>query len=298
MPRTGRRTVSPVRQRLQQLRGLKIEYVSSPEFARPELRREILRPWDGPAAGQPVAPPPETPPYLAALYEIPLLTPEQEFHLFRQMNYHKYLAAQLQQRLRRRASRPVAESLERHLAEAAALRNAIVQANLRLVVAIAKTLVDPANSLDDLMSEGNLPLMRAAEIFDFTRGLRFSTYATWAIRNGLLRVVKRNRRRRQRAVTGVDELLSQHRETRTSALGGERHWEQLQASAARLLEQLTPRERLIVAARFGLDGESRAAPFREIAVRLDLSTERVRQLLTKALHRLRTLSEPALANAG
>lgn len=286
-----------LRERIRALRELKIKYVFSREFTRPEDEAEILRPWAGDRAHTGVVPPPDTPPYLASLYAIPLLTPEEEFHLFRQMNYHKYRAAQWQARLRRRATRTAVEALTQHLAQASAIRNTIVQANLRLVVSIAKTLVDADHTLDDLISEGNLPLLRAVEVFDFTRGLRFSTYATWAIRNGLYRLVKRSRRRKQRVICGVDELLAQHRETRTSVLMEERRWQVLHGLAAHLLEHLSPRERLIVAARFGLAGEPRAARFHEIAARLDLSTERVRQLLFKALDRLRQVAEPAWVQA-
>src|SRR5581483_8799171 len=167
-------------ERFARLRELEIEYIDSPEFRLDSRADEILRPWQ-PSADEPVrrmAPPSDTPPYLAALYSIPLLTKEQEFHLFRQMNYHKYLAAQFQKKLQKRGSAKTADEMERHLAAAEALRNDIVQANLRLVVSIAKTVTDPANTLDDLISEGNVPLIRAVEIFDFTRGLRFSTYAT------------------------------------------------------------------------------------------------------------------------
>lgn len=295
--RPAQRGTNGLREHIRALRELKIKYVFSQEFTRPAGEAEILRPWEGEGSPAGSGPPPDTPPYLASLYAIPLLTPEQEFHLFRQMNYHKYRAAQWQTRLRRRASRAAVEAMSQHLAQAAAIRNTIVQANLRLVVAIAKTLVDVDHTLDDLISEGNLPLLRAVEVFDFTRGLRFSTYATWAIRNGLYRLVKRSRRRKQRVVCGVDELLAQHRETRPSVLMEERRWQLLHGLTAHLLEHLSPRERLIVAARFGLAGEPRAARFHEIAARLDLSTERVRQLLFKALDRLRHVAEPAWVQA-
>ena len=282
-------------ERFARLRELKIEYIRSPEFDRPERVPEIVQPWTGTSAASTISPPADTPPYLAALYAIPLLTKEQEFHLFRQMNYHKYAAAKLQERLRSgRASKARADQMERHLAEAETLRNQIVQANLRLVVSIAKTLVDPSNSLDELISEGNLPLIRAAEIFDFTRGLRFSTYATWAVRNGLYRLTPKNRRQRRRFVTGAGESMSQWSDRKDSAHGSERHWSNLRTEVSNLLDELAPRERMIVAARFGLDSEARGLRFHEIAGRLDLSTERVRQLLSRALGRLRDVAEPTL----
>jgi len=280
------------------LRDLKIEYIDSPEFQLASHAKEILSPWQ-PAeedAVRRVTPPADTPPYLAALYAIPLLTKEQEFHLFRQMNYHKYLAAQAQKRLQKRSSVNTADEMERHLAAAEALRNDIVQANLRLVVSIAKTVTDPANTLEDLISEGNVPLIRAVEIFDFTRGLRFSTYATWAVRNCLFRCTPKNRKRQQRFVTGVSEALAQSRDDSETVGGSERHWQAVQHAVAKMLDDLGPRERTIVAAGFGLEDEPRSLRFHEIAGRMDLSTERVRQLLARALGRLRNTADEALAD--
>jgi len=279
----------------QRLREMEIEYIYSPEFGQRQLAAEILRPWESQATDQPVVTPPaDTPPYLAALYSIPLLTKEQEFHLFRQMNYHKFLAARLQERLQKRATRSVADEMEQHLAKAEELRNAIVKANLRLVVSIAKTLVDPANSLDELISEGNVPLIRAAEIFDFTRGLRFSTYATWAVRNCLFRCTPKNRKRQYRFLTGASDAFAQWSDPKETVTSSERQWENVQSTVGKLLEELPPRERMIVSARFGLGSEPRTYRFHEIADRLDLSTERVRQLLSRALGQMRNSAEHTL----
>lgn len=277
--------------RLDQLLAEAIEFVPSPEFNDPQNGNVILA---APPAGpvhEAIDPPAETPPYLASLYRIPLLTPQQEFHLFRQMNFYKHRAHQAQLRLRTKPSVAVMDRLEHDLSAAARLRNQIVSANLRLVVSIAKTVADSANRLDDLVSDGNVPLLRAVEIFDFTRGLRFSTYATWAIRHCLFRSAPRNRQWQKRYVTGVEELFYGVQEARADELSATQQLAHQSTSVQRLLEQLEPRDRAIVRSRFGIGGDEPPRRFREIASRLKISTERVRQLLARALLRLRESAE-------
>jgi RNA polymerase primary sigma factor/RNA polymerase sigma factor len=233
-----------------------------------------------------------TPPYLAALYDYPLLTREQEFQWFRKMNYLRFLAAKAQRKLtlsRLNAAR--LKRVESLVQQADEIRNRIVQCNLRLVVSIAKSLVDYANSLDDLISEGNLPLIRAVEIFDFTRGLRFSTYATWAVRNGLFRVSTRNRKQRQRFWASDPERFEQHG-PKSAPIDEDRLTAEERTQLLKLVGRLDPRSRTIVRERFGLTSrDQKPARFHELADKLCLSTERVRQLLARALDNLRNLSE-------
>lgn len=85
-------------------------------------------------------------------------------------------------------------------------REELAEANLRLVVSIAKRYRGCGLPFLDLIQEGNLGLMKAIEKFDYTRGFKFSTYATWWIRQAILRSIT-NRSRTIRVPTHINELI-------------------------------------------------------------------------------------------
>ena len=130
------------------------------------------------------------PPYLASLYEVPLLTREQEAHLFRKMNYLKYKASRLRDKLDVNRPEESPDGPDREAVRRGGRdQEPDHRANLRLVVSIAKRYVGPAADFFELVSDGNMSLMRAAEKFDVSQGNKFSTYASWAIMKNFARTI-------------------------------------------------------------------------------------------------------------
>ncbi|MDP1899933.1 MAG: RNA polymerase sigma factor RpoS [Rubrivivax sp.] len=259
--------------------------------------------------------------YLRDIARAPLLTPEQEF-----------------------------DAAERARAGDFAARQLLIERNLRLVVSIAKHYVGRGLPMTDLIEEGNLGLMHAITKFEPERGFRFSTYASWWIRQGVERALmhqtrlirlpvhvvrdlnqvlktKRALERRavdEHAVTAEEVALELGRPAhevtdllhlaevpasldvplgRPAVDGGGTLMEQmvdeqsadplgrqLCMESGRLLESgldgLSPREREVLCSRYGLQGLE-PCTLDELALRLDLTRERVRQIQLEALRKLK-----------
>ncbi len=124
--------------------------------------------------------------YLKEMARVPLLTPEQEVELAQQVE-HGRLA---QRRLARDGHDPdEREKLRREMERGEEARQHLIKANTRLVVSIAKRYLGHGVPFLDLIQEGNLGLMKAVEKFDYHRGHRLSTYATWWIRQSITRAL-------------------------------------------------------------------------------------------------------------
>jgi RNA polymerase primary sigma factor len=148
--------------------------------------------------------------YLEEIGQVPLLSAEQEVSLAKQME-----AGDSARRCLQREEYQICQerqALEQQAERGTDAREQLIQANLRLVVSIAKRYSSYGLTMMDLVQEGNIGLMRAAEKFDCTRGLKFSTYATWWIRQAITRAIA-DQGRTIRLPVHVSEAISQVKRT-------------------------------------------------------------------------------------
>ena len=281
--------------------------------------------------------------YLNEIGRYPLLTAQQEVELAMQMEAGRRALERLE------GDDPLADEdrtfLDHEVDIGEAAHKQLVQSNLRLVVALARRYVGRGMALLDLIQEGNVGLMRAVERFDYRRGFKFSTYATWWIRQAISRAIADQGRtirmpihvldavnkltRTQRELTQilgraptVDELaddldleVTRVAELRRIALdtvsletpvgeddGGTlgdlvedvdsdrpadvAAFSSLQGELAQALEGLNDRERQVLIMRFGL-ADGRMRTLEEVGSHFNVTRERIRQLETKALAKLR-----------
>ena len=258
--------------------------------------------------------------YLKEIGKIPLLTPEEELEVAKDLVSEDEKARD-------------------------AARKRMSEANLRLVVSIAKRYVGRGMQLLDLIQEGNLGLMKAVEKFDYTKGYKFSTYATWWIRQSITRAIADQARTIRIPVHMVETinkvLRTSHsmvqslgREPTTQEIAAELHMdvqkveeilkiaqepvsletpigeeedshlgdfipdddapEPAEAASFMLLKEqlvevlktLTPREEKVLRLRFGIeDGHTRT--LEEVGKEFNVTRERIRQIEAKALRKLR-----------
>jgi RNA polymerase primary sigma factor len=126
--------------------------------------------------------------YLKEMSRVPLLSTDEELCLA-QIIERGRLARKELDRLRVRAPGPQRQELEKSTQEGQVAREHLIKANTRLVVSIAKKYIGRGVPFLDLIQEGNLGLMKAVEKYDYHRGFRFSTYATWWIRQTITRSI-------------------------------------------------------------------------------------------------------------
>ncbi|MCY2992397.1 MAG: sigma-70 family RNA polymerase sigma factor [Planctomycetota bacterium] len=279
--------------RAKRLLELPLDCIYNAVFDAPDEAQEILGPL--PESTEPVKKargPTGLPPYLAALYEVPLLTREQEYHLFRKFNYLRFEADRLRSGLHpARASTSLMNRIESLYGEAVRTKNQIVQANLRLVVSIAKRHVNTGDDLFSLISDGNVSLIRAAEKFDFSRGNKFSTYASWAIMRNFARTIPDEYKYQDRYRTSNEEMFAGTRDSRSDQREQESAQFLREQQIEKILSRLDEREQRIIISRFGLDWAQEPKTLKEVGSQLGVTKERIRQIEARALDKLRLAAE-------
>jgi len=292
--------------RAQRLLEQPLDYIPNETFenASPQLEAEILAPMpdaeEYEAKRHQMKAPKDVPAEFAPLYEVPLLNKEQEQHQFRKMNYLKYKAAKLRDQMRKAGGDEVDPSrvriqtlkeIEDLQAEANAVKDLLINANMRLVVNIAKKHALHSGNIFELVSDGNMSLIRAVEKFDYGRGFKFSTYASWAIIKNFARSIPDEKNRRERFVTGHEEVFEVAPDNRSDEYELLATQERATHSVNRLLEYLEPRERDIIRMRAGLDDHAKGMTLEEIGKQFNITKERVRQLNARAMKKLRDIAK-------
>jgi RNA polymerase primary sigma factor len=280
-------------ERARRLLEAKIKFVPHPSFDDPAMHPVILGPAptsSGGRAAPRVSAPTSRSPYLAGLDVYPLLTREQEAHQFRKMNFLKHQAARLKTKINPAKAKDgdldLVESLQ---AEALAVQNQIIHANLRLVVLLVKKLMRLDQDPAELVSDGYVALLRAIENFDFSRGSKFSTYASWVINTNLRYNSLRNQRR-DRLVTCHEAILEAAPDHRTDERQREAEHERRLEAIRGILGWLNDRERKIIVSRFGLEGTPKKTLV-QLGKELGITKARVGQLENRARDKLRVLAE-------
>jgi RNA polymerase sigma factor (sigma-70 family) len=208
------------------------------------------------------------------------------------MNYLKYKARRLRDALD--PDRPqcrLMDQIEMLYDESVATKNRIISANLRLVVSIAKRYVGPAEDFFELVSDGNVSLLRAVEKFDVSRGNRFSTYASCAIMKNFARTIPDRLWQRSFFCTNHSETFRTVVDTRTDPHERESVQTRQEGEVEAILERLDKRERQVVVGRFGLACRREPLTLQQVAAVLGVTKERVRQIQCRALKKLKMAAE-------
>ena len=231
------------------------------------------------------------PAYLESLYQLPLLTREEEGYYFRKMNYLKFKAEQLRKTLDPQLPKSgVMRDVEQLMEESLTVKNFLIRSNLRLVVSIAKKHMRPNANFFEMVSDGNMSLLRAIEKFDFSRGNKFSTYASWAIMKNFARSIPAEYTLHDRFKTGTDEVFQFSSDKRGDQFQAERENHAQHDILMRILDRLDPREREILLLRFGLRPGDEPKTLEEVGHRFGVTKERARQLEARGLKKLRQIA--------
>lgn len=232
------------------------------------------------------------------------LSTEQEQHIFLRFNYCRYRLMRLLREYRgKELTVEAAKELIYWERLRAQIRSDIVRLNVALVLAMAKRTRLTGVDQSDLISEGNLALLRSVDKFDSSRGFKFSTYACRAILKSFSRVATRTSRYRGHFPTEFDPTLEKSDYQSAKRQGVEQECvDELKAILGDNLAQLNEVEERVIRARFALDGEiglddlTKGKTLEQVGSMIGVTKERVRQIQNKALDKLRlALEKGALA---
>lgn len=283
------------RDRLERLLTKPFEYIAHPCFEKPGIARELFsdelpagvstRPWCNAA---------DTTPAFDGLGSSATLTGEQERRLFLQLNYARH---RILKQLERHAGKPLGERATREVlwwqARVEDIQCRIIQANMPLVLAMAKRTRLGNIDYAELISEGNLALLRSVDKFDASRGFKFSTYACRAILKSFSRVAMKLSRYRGRFPVEFDpslersDHLDQTREDQEQDCLAELRGI-IQANSASLneVEVKVLQARFALARVEGLDADG-PQTLEQVGMLIGVTKERVRQIQNRALAKLR-----------
>ncbi|KAA0212993.1 MAG: sigma-70 family RNA polymerase sigma factor [Leptolyngbya sp. PLA3] len=223
-----------------------------------------------------------------------ILTGAEEKVLFHQFNYARYRVWKLQQEVQEAPSRkPSPDQAEAILSwhrRAEVIREQIAETNLALVLAMAKRTRMSEVDFADLVSEGNMALLRAVDKFDAGRGYKFSTYACRAILKAFSRQGMKLSKYRQRFPTDFDPKLekSNYLETKRATFEKDAA-EEVREIVLNNRADLTDVERTVIEHRFGLESETGEKPMtlEQVGQIIGVTKERVRQIQNKAMEKIR-----------
>jgi RNA polymerase sigma factor (sigma-70 family) len=223
-----------------------------------------------------------------------LLSTEQEKHLFLRYNYARCRAEAAVKRFRTNPGKGVAREIVQWYGRVKETRELITQANLALVLAMAKRTRMSEVDFGELVSEGNMALLRAVEKFDTARGFKFSTYACRAILKAFSRIAMKSSRYRAAFPAEFDPSMerSNYQDTRRADIEQDAV-EELQRIIGENRAQLSDVEKAVIQTRFAINRGQDAPPMtlEEVGHVIGVTKERVRQIQNKALEKLRATIE-------
>lgn len=271
-----------------------IEFVPSDEFEHPDAYDTIIgqylqqRHQLKDKAGQPDLSSGPLNKYLQSIKKLPRMTRDTELDLFRKYNYLKYLARQTQRKLHDdHENSELLCKIEKYYTEAQVINNRIIESNLQLVVSIAGKHTTTGASLQELISEGNFAMMRAVEKFDYSKGFRFATYASWIIAKNFARKLPQKGldKRTAEPLENIQKNLRLAEEIDFGAIDRARN-----SLVQVIREELDEREQHVIIHHYGLTGSpiiKKTRTLKEIGDDLGLTGERIRQIELTALQKLK-----------